>query len=984
MRTTTTVLVLSSVTLLAALSTAQTTPAELAQAKPGEGEMGGRPDGPAKKSDDLPKFSDVADDYEKVVSTADGERSLYTVWTRSKDSQMLIELPNGFERQKIFIAYTIAGGIPTAGVQTGDMYAYWKQFDKRLALIEPNYAVRTSGDFESRKGHDRVFTDRVILDVPIVARGNGGGPVIDGDALFLGQASEFFGGRAQGMQPALAKINKAKAFPENVEVAFDLPLRSGRFATLYYSIRVLPENTGYQTREADARIGYFTTTYRDVGKPGADTPWVRYINRWKLEKADPKLKVSPPKEPIVFILEHTIPVRYRRWVRDGVLEWNKAYEQVGIVNAVEVYQQDAKSGAHMEKDPEDARYNFVLWTNASMGFAIGPSRVDPRTGQILDADIVMDEGFVSSWVRAWKQVVPQMAMEGFGPETLAWLGDHPQWDPRVRLAPLAERNDVIQQLAYARMQNAAAQFGGHPAAMSDPTLMGDDQFDGLSGRISQLNGACSYGMSKSLDLAMFRLDPIMFLELAKVGDDDGDDDGEEGDKEDPKPEGDELDGIPDWFIGPMLKDVIMHEVGHTLGLRHNFAASTIYGQAEVNNPDMKGKAITGSVMDYNPININFEDGPVQGEYTMVVLGPYDLWAIQYGYGPDAELKDILKRVSEKDLPYATDEDTWGPDPRARRFDFAANPLDYADSQMRLVQSLREKLIDRAAKDGESWNKVRRGYELLLGRQLGAVSIAANWIGGSYIHRDKKGDPGDRTPIENIPAEQQRRALKFVMDNTFDESSFGLTQDLLYRMTVDKWFDGDSNVFDDPTWPVHDRISGIQASALTMMLNPTTLNRVYDNEYRISSDEDTVTLPEVITGITKRVWSEFDSRPQKTFTARKPLVSSLRRNLQSEHIERLIDLAMPSPGFGAAGRPVTNLAVFELRSIKAKIDDSLKNDKSRLDPYTLAHLDEISHRVGAALDAQYVYNAGGMGGGMPMFFIGQPTTQDASTDHPHKH
>ena len=118
-------------------------------------------------------------------------------------------------------------------------------------------------------------------------------------------------------------------------------------------------------------------------------------------------------------------MRYRRWVRGGVLEWNKAFEKIGIVNAIEVYQQDASTGAHMEKDPEDARYNFLLWTNANMGFAIGPSRVDPRTGQILDADIVMDEGFIASYVNAWRTIIPQIALEGFGPETLAWLETRP-------------------------------------------------------------------------------------------------------------------------------------------------------------------------------------------------------------------------------------------------------------------------------------------------------------------------------------------------------------------------------------------------------------------------------------------------------------------------------------------------------------------------------------------------------------------------------
>ncbi len=996
-------LLVSSVAMLGTLAFAQSESTTAASNEAVPSDLTARPSMPpgmggrGGSGDELPKFDDVGDGYDQVVSTADGKRSLYTVYTRSKDAQMLIELPGGFERQKIFIGYTIAGGVPTAGVQTGDMYAYWKRFDDRLALIEPNYAVRTSGDFESRKGHDRVFTDRVILDVPIVARGKNGGLVIDGDALFLGQAGQFFGGQAAGARNSLAKIAKAKAFPQNIEVAFELPLRSGRFATLYYSIRMLPENTGYKPREADSRVGFFTTTHRDIGKPGADTPWVRYVNRWKLEKAEPRLKMSPPKEPIVFILEHTIPVRYRRWVREGVLEWNKAFEKVGIVNAVEVYQQDAKSGAHMEKDPEDARYNFIVWTNASMGFAIGPSRVDPRTGQILDADVVMDEGFVSSWTRSWKNLIPEVAMEGFGPQTLAWLENKPQWDPRVRLAPLAERQDVIRQLAMQRAQHNHS-HGGHAAAHVNTELLGDDQYDGLGNRISQINGACSYGMSKSMDLALFRMSPSVFIELAFGQDDDdegdeGDDDEDEGDDDEgddddnDRPEGDTLDGVPDWFIGPMLKDVIMHEVGHVLGLRHNFAASTIYGQAEVNNEDHKGQPITGSVMDYTPININYEDGPVQGEFTMVTIGPYDYWAIEYGYGAQGDLKKILARVNEEELPYATDEDTWGPDPRARRFDFAANPLDYADSQMRLVQHMRDRLLDKAVKDGESWAKARQGYEMLLGRHVGAVSIASNWIGGSYVHRDKKGDPGDRDPIESISADQQRRAFQFVLDNTFDEEAFGLTQELLHKMTQDKWWDagGMGGIFEDPTWPVHDRIAGIQASAMTMVLNPTTLNRVYDNEFRAGDDEDAITIPEIISEVSERVWTELDAKPKKSFSARKPMVSSLRRNLQSEHVERLIDLSMPNSGFGPAAKPVSNLAVFELRQLEDKIEAMLDGNASKIDPYTTAHLDEIQHRINAALDAQYIYNTDALGGGgFPTFFFGEPATSETDNDHGHQH
>src|SRR5690606_13103862 len=162
-------------------------------------------------------------------------------------------------------------------------------------------------------------------------------------------------------------------------------------------------------------------------------------------------------------------------------------------------------------------------------------------------------------------------------------------------------------------------------------------------------------------------------------------------------------------------------------------------------------------------------------------------------------------------------------------DMARDPIEYAESQMRLVQHLRGKLLDRVVKDGESWSKARRGYEILLGRHFGALGIATNWIGGSNVNRDQKGDPGNRLPVEPISAEQQRRALRFVIDNAFNDEVFCLDAELLAHMTVDKWWDdgGFGQIYQDNTWPVHDRILGIQASVMTMLLNPTALNRVYD-------------------------------------------------------------------------------------------------------------------------------------------------------------
>jgi hypothetical protein len=416
----------------------------------------------------------------------------------------------------------------------------------------------------------------------------------------------------------------------------------------------------------------------------------------------------------------------------------------------------------------------------------------------------------------------------------------------------------------------------------------------------------------------------------------------------------------------------MHEVGHTLGLRHNFKASSIATVSEMNQEDFKGKrTITGSVMDYTPLNINFKDGPVQGDFSMIGPGPYDLWAIEYGYTTDGDLKQILSRVSEAELPYATDEDISGPDPYAKQFDLGKDSVAYAESVMRLVQHLRPKILERIVKNGDSWEKARRAYLLLLGQHVRAVRIAAWHIGGANVNRDRKGDPGDRPVVTPTDMALQRRALKFVMENAFRDEAFGLTREMLARFGLDKWYDGGgmASLFQDPAFPIHDRILGVQTSAITMLMNPVTLQRVYDNEFRMDPGQDCLTLPELLDTVTAEVFSELDNL--RSGTAREPSISSLRRNLQRELINRLIDLSLPENMSGAASKPISNLVVAKLRELQKRIDSA--KESSGLDPYTKAHLGEASIRIGKALEAQFIYNQPTMGfGRMFGMMMGQPT------------
>jgi len=879
------------------------------------------------------KFDEINEGYTKVISTIDGSSSLFGLWIHKKDEQLLAELPRGWERKKFFIAVTPSAGVTFAGLQGRDAYVYFREYKDRLAIITPDVSVRSSGDKSSKDSVNTIFTDSVLVDIPIVATGPNGQPVIDLDNLLIGKASKLAGSVGAGANSSLSSIKKAKSFPKNMEVAFEMPTNGGKFKIIHYSISEVPEKGSYKPRKADERVGYFTTSYRDLGQYHDEDKWIRYINRWDLQKRDPKLTLSPPKEPIVFYIEHTIPVRYRRWVRDGILYWNVAFKEIGIDNAIEVYYQDAATGAHMDKDPEDVRYNFIRWLHNDVATAIGPSRTHPMTGEILDADIVLTDGWIRAYWR-WYNQIPRSseAMTALTPQDIQWLEDYPEWDPRIRMVSPLERVKILAE------RESRANAGEHDPANSliDPVLAVDDSLAEIAGWLGDEDRHClaAYQLANQMAFARLSLETLNLLE-------------EGAPSENGRATNDTLDGIPEWFIGPLISSLVSHEVGHTLGLRHNFKASSLYSMEEINSDEMRGKKpFTASVMDYNPVNFNMETGEVQGDYAMIGIGPYDFWAIEYGYTFD-DIEDVLKKSNDPKHAYLTDEDTRGPDPLAKRYDFSNDPLVYAQNQMRIVNMLRDDLLDSFVKDGESWSKARRGYETTLRMQISAASMMADWIGGAFTNRNKKGDFGeeDHPPVVVVPVEQQRDALEFIMNTIFEVDAFGLSPELFAHFNVDKWSGGGDR--GEATWPIHDRILGSQASILTAILAPSRLSMVYDNEFRVPSDEDALTVAEIFQTLMSSIYDGLDNG-KGDWTVRNPMISSMERNLQAEMTDRLIDL---STGRVRMFRAVRTLALYHSKELHARIGKIL-DKQVEMDVYSLAHLQDMHERLGKALDIVY--------------------------------
>jgi Met-zincin/Domain of unknown function (DUF5117) len=798
---------------------------------------------------------------------------LMTLW--QKDDKVWLELkPEDFNKP-MFFSPKISQGLGEDGIFGGTMirnYSPWgapqivefRKIHNLVQLVALNETFRAKAGTPEARAVEAAYSSSLVGSTPVASQPDAAskGVLIEANNLFLGDVlgmaihlqqayrqgygfdprnsyfdsvrgtsdEVIFDVTAHYFTPSIAtSFPNAPAGAPQPRIPSFVPDARSLFLGLHYSLARLPDKP-MTPRAADPRVGYFTTTVADFTDDLARTPRERFINHWRLEKKDPAAALSEPIKPITYWLDRTIPVKYRDAVTRGILEWNKAFERIGFKNAIVVKVQ-----------PDDATFDTldvgatsVRWmVNADPSFgAIGPSHVDPRTGEILDAAIAI-ESLSSRDLRASRAQV----IDATGSASLAGLLQAPPSElPPVAAAP------------------GGLAFGTDPQAC----MAGDYEAE-----------QADYG----LDV------------LAARGEIDPD-----------SPEADA-------YVQAYLTDVTMHEVGHTLGLRHNFRGSRLYTDKQLSDPEFtKTHSLGASVMDYLPINL-----PRPGEAAATpfdaTLGPYDYWAIEYAYKPmpadatpaqeKAELLKIASRNAEPGLDYGTDEDNYlGVDPASLQGDLGDDPVVYARKRFAIARDLFARQESRTLKPTEDYAVLRRSVGFALRDATRAAGVLLRQLGGVSTLRDFPGS--GRDPMQPVPAGVQRASLDTLIDGVLAPDSFKVSPALQRRLAPDFLARGDESAGGGSVstdFPVESVMLDLQRQVLAALMSDGLAQRLEDSAPKLDHPAQALTPAEVYGRITRSLWSEssnFGADGKGDIPAR-------RRELQRDHVNRLATVLLRTPG-----------------------------------------------------------------------------------------
>jgi hypothetical protein len=849
-------------------ATASSAPA--AKAAPGTAQSAPAP----TPNPNLKPFAEVSKDFKR-------SEGLFAI--HQKDERFLLELKEDDFDKPFFFTLQRTRGIGERGIYAGQMLesgvGVFRKYSDRVLWIEQNTSFVAPGNPPLARAVAEGYSDSLRASAAILSQPHpqSRAILVDASAFVVTDAAATAALLAAAFrQPyqfdrSNSLIEAAQTEPTETRFAVRTHYAAGTLATpqpgqanaptlprtlpdprslfLGQAISFSPLPEPMAARRADPRVGYFSSGRWNYGNDLARTPREYFINRWRLEKADPTATVSAPKQPIVYWLDRNVPQRYREAVTRGVLRWNAAFERIGFRDAIQVKQQ-----------PDDANWSTTDRKHASIKWflgvdnlaAIGPSLVDHRSGEILDADILITD----FWTRL-------------------------------------TRAELIRDIAPAPESRGHADCHVAASALQD--------------------------MAATLDLLIAR------GEIA--------------------PDSPEAEA----YVQDTLSAVVTHEVGHTLGLTHNFRASSAYSLAQLRDPAFVAQhGIAASVMDYLPPNVAPAGEPVTA-YTQNVLGPYDYWAIEYGYAPLApeeeadRLADIASRAAaDPRLAYADDAEAGGTelgqmgiDPAVARHDLGNDPLAFFQQRLQLSRELWARLATAPPRGLRQAYDERLAVELGLQRLGAAAGNLARVIGGVTVRRHASADARD--VYQPLPPTAQRASLAALAEGLFQPASLQLDPALLRRLApdpVDSWHAGATGL--EPQLPLLARVLQLQSTVLDQLFSDRLSQRLVEAEL-LTPAGGRFSLAELHTRLREEIWRELP---------RGQAISLTRRALQRAHLSRLVALILRANSTTPA--EARAVARDEAHALQTRLRAALQHGK--LENETGRHLRECQATLREALNA----------------------------------
>jgi hypothetical protein len=791
-----------------------------------------------KPKDDKPSIASKTKNCRRIPG-------LFTLFrdTNTGKSYLLIK-KNQLDKEFIHFTYT-ENGVTDAGFHRGQFRG------SRIFKIKKHYEYI---DFEqqntgfyfnpnselSKSANANISHSSLAYEKIMGADEKTGEYLIDADELFLSEKlhqikpSGFPGNpmafNLGGLSRSKTRYEQLKNYPMNTDLVVryvfenPYPINGGSEevtdaratnVVVQHSLIEMPAD-GYKPRFDDPRIGYFSDQVNDMTTTAA----VNYrdmIHRWDLRKKDPAAAKSEPVKPIVWWIENTTPKELRSTIKAAGEAWNKAFEPLGFINAVQVKEQPDTA----DWDAGDIRYNVLRWTsspNPPFG-GYGPSFVNPRTGEILGADIMLEYVFVTNRLVAEK---------------------------------LFEVKKADQHYCEA----------GHN--MHNEMLLGAETMRAA-------------GASE--------------IEITKL-------------------------------INQSLHYLVLHEMGHTLGLQHNMKASQLLSPAQLKDKNITANSLIGSVMDYPAINLNGDVNAV--DYCQTAPGPYDMWAIEYGYSlaMDDEktegdrLAKILSRSGEKELTFGNDaDDMRAPgkaiDPRVMVNDLSSDAITYGVERIEKVQSLMRGLKNRYT-SGVSWQELRNAYGSLSGAYGQMAGIISRYVGGVYVERVAPG-ANSTAPYTPVAYADQKRAMNALAKYAFAPNAMEIPAEITAYLQPQRRGYNFFGTTEDPKF--HSRVDAMQSGVLDHLLSTSTMlrlsdSRLYGNKYSVG---------EMLGDLTKAIFDEDLNGNVNTF----------RQVLQINYTERLVAIT-GLKGNSRHDEISKARATAQLQEISRKLKSSTGVDKDGKD------------------------------------------------------